>query len=299
MIGMEKEKRAVDIVIPVYNETLEQVEKVIDIIWNTLNNSYELKIIVVDDGTDKKFGLEQLKGNEKITFIVHEINKGYGSSLKTGIQAGNAPWIGIVDADATYPVEQFVVLLEAMEGADMVIGTRTGHTRQIPWIRRFPKFCLNKFASYMANQEIVDINSGMRVFSRELSDDLWSFFPKRFSFTSTLTMGGYLYDYTIRKVSIDYFKRQGKSSIKPIHDTLHFANIILRMGLLFHPLKVFSPLAYLLLGTGVIKGLFIDYIQAGFVGNLAVFSMLSGIQILLMGYLADLVVRSRYVRQQK
>ena len=296
---MSSVKTEVDIIIPVFNEELSLVEEVIEKIFQSLNEDFTLKIFVVNDGSDPQYRLDELANNQRINFLVHEQNRGYSSALKTGILAGKALWIGIIDADATYPVEQFGQLLAEMKDADMVIGTRTGTKREIPLIRRFPKYCLNKFASYMANETIEDLNSGMRVFSRELCESFWSFYPKRFSFTSTITMGAYLYDFKVKKVTIDYFKRDGKSSIRPIKDTLHFTNIILRMGLLFHPLKVFTPVATFLLMVGAIKGIVVDYARQGTVGNLAVFIMISGIQIFLMGYLADLVVRIRYIKHKR
>ena len=295
---MKADKVEVDIIIPVFNEDVRLVESLIDKIFDVLHEQYLLKIYVIDDGSNKQFKLNELAENSKVIFLTHDVNKGYSTALKTGILAGTAKWIGIVDADATYPVEQFQRLLTEMDVFDMVVGTRTGETREIPLIRRFPKYCLNRFASYMANQDVSDLNSGMRVFTRELCNSLWSFYPKRFSFTSTITMGAYLYDFKVKKVAIDYFKRDGKSSIRPIHDTLHFANIILRMGLLFHPLKIFSPIALFLLAVGIIKGLIIDYGHYGYVGNMSVFVMISGMQILLMGYLADLVVRNRNVKNK-
>lgn len=296
---MKNEKPDVDIIIPVFNEELKLVEDVVEKIFNCLNDDFILKIFVVNDGSNPCYRLDELLHNKRINFLAHERNRGYSSALKTGILAGKAQWIGIVDADATYPVEQFGQLLAKMTDADMVIGTRTGTKREIPLMRRFPKYCLNKFASYMANETIEDLNSGMRVFSRELCESFWSFYPKRFSFTSTITMGAYLYDFKVKKVTIDYFKRDGKSSIRPIKDTLHFTNIILRMGLLFHPLKVFTPVAIFILLVGAVKGILIDYVHQGTVGNLAGFIMISGIQIFLMGYLADLVVRVRYIKHKR
>ncbi len=70
---------------------------------------------------------------------------------------------------------------------------------------------------------------------------LCELFPEGFSLTSTLKMGAVLGNFRVEKHTIDYYKRHGKSSIRPIHDTISFFKIVFRLGILFFPSKVFSP----------------------------------------------------------
>ncbi|MCK5849856.1 MAG: glycosyltransferase family 2 protein [Kiritimatiellae bacterium] len=284
--------KAVDIVIPVYNEKIPQVLETIEKIHTAFKDRDNVSVIVVDDGSDKDFNLDSLADEKGIIFLQHKTNKGYGSSLKTGITKGSAPWIAIIDADGTYPAESLPGLVNEMENADMVVGSRIGNVRQIPWLRRFPKSMLNLLASYMAGTKVKDLNSGMRVFSRELCYQLWPFFPRRFSFTSTITMGAHLGGFRVEEQPIDYFKRVGDSSIHPIKDTIKFAHIIIRMGTLFHPLKLFAPISIILGLCGIGKAIR-DIIVVEHIGNLSVMMMLACLQIILMGYLGELIVNSR------
>ena len=289
--------KALDIIIPVYNEKLSEVNDILLKLKATIHLSEKVNIILVDDCSDVKLSLDSLVYNDNIVLLHHKTNKGYGEALKSGIRYGSAPWIAIIDADGTYPADKLRDLVERMDNADMVVGIRTGAVCQIPWPRRFPKLMLNRLASYMAGIKIEDLNSGMRVFTRELSYQLWPFFPRRFSFTSTLTMGAILGGYRVEETSIDYYKRKGNSSIQPLKDTLRFIHIIIRMGTNFHPLKLFLPIAISLFSIGFIKGFFRDFFAVGYIGNLSITFMLAALQILLMGYLGELIVTSRLWRK--
>lgn len=282
-----------DIVVPVYNESLEVVQRTVSSLKSAFRGWDDVTLIVVDDGSDPNLGLKALQEDDGIVFVQHETNLGYGTALKTGIRSGNAPWIAIVDADGTYPPEALPGLVKEMAHADMVVGIRTGSVVEIPLLRRLPKRMLNLLASYMAGVEIRDLNSGMRVFSRRVCYRLWGLFPRRFSFTSTLTMGMHLGGYRVAERPINYYKRAGSSSILPVRDTLRFFHIIIRMGVLFHPMKLFLPVALLLFAMGAGKGFLRDFPTVGYIGNLAVTLMLSGVQVLLMGYLGELIVSNR------
>jgi glycosyltransferase involved in cell wall biosynthesis len=284
---------ALDIIVPVYNEDPASVEKTIDALMDVFAHEGLVHIILVDDGSDPAHALTHLKEREGITYLRHETNLGYGAALKTGILSGSAPWIGITDADGTYPLDAFPRLVRDMENGDMVVGVRTGNHINVPWIRRLPKYVLNRFASYFAGRRIDDLNSGLRIFTRELCYSVWALLPSGFSFTSTITMGAIMGGFRIREHPINYFKRTGKSSVRPFRDTIRFFFYACRLGMLFYPLKVFGPASGLLFVLGLLKGLLRDYMISGQIGNLAITIMLTGVQLFMMGLLGELIVHSR------
>ena len=196
-----------DIVLPVYNEYVDVVAATITTIQKTFAANSGIRIIVVDDGSDKCHQLDKLSERSDISFVQHQTNYGYGVALKTGILMGTSERIAIADSDGTYPVEDLAPMLEHMDSHDMVIGTRTGEIREIPLLRRFPKRVLNSCASYFAGVRIVDLNSGLRIFSRDLCYYLWDFFPRGFSFTSTITMGALMGGFRVKEIPINYYKR--------------------------------------------------------------------------------------------
>src|SRR5262245_29657329 len=98
-----------DIIIPVYNEEAKVVKRTVDTIKSAFMSMEGITIILVDDGSDQKYDLASLKGEEGIVFVQHEVNRGYGAALKSGILKGSAPWIGFTDADGSYPVEKLAL----------------------------------------------------------------------------------------------------------------------------------------------------------------------------------------------
>ena len=290
---------ALDLIIPVYNETSDIVARTVRAARAAFakDDAAQPNIIVVDDGSRVPVDAAAFAGLDGVTLLRHERNRGYGAALKTGIRAGSAPWIAITDADGTYPVDRLPDLVREMSAHDTVVGTRTGGNVNIPLLRRFPKACLNRFASYLAGTHIADLNTGMRVFTRELAEYLWHLFPPGFSFTSTMTMGSLSGGYRVKEIAIDYYKREGSSSISPVADTIRFFKIASRLGLLFSPMRIFGPIAGVLLATGMVKGLGIDYRHLGAVGNFSVALMIAGIQVFCMGLLGELIVLSRNIRR--
>src|SRR5919202_6044490 len=96
-----------------------------------------------------------------------------------------------------------------------------------------------------------DQNAGLRLFVRSLALEFLHILPSGFSFTTTITMAALNNGYIVEYVEVDYLKRTGRSKIRPVRDTLNFLMLILRMTLLFRPLKVFLPVCLLFFATAL------------------------------------------------
>ena len=240
------------IIIPVYNEEVS-IEETIEKTKKTIKNiDMKTEIIIVND-CSKDRSHEILKNIEDIIYLRHPKNKGYGASLKTGIKNAKGDLIAITDADGTYPIEELSNLIKYTKKYDMVIGARTKKGVQIPLIRRPAKWFIRKLAEYLTNNKIPDLNSGLRIFKKEMALRFWNLFPNGFSFTSTITIASMINDYSVIFIPINYYKRKGKSSIHPIKDFLGFINLIFRIVIYFKPLKFFITPGLLLLISGIIK----------------------------------------------
>jgi hypothetical protein len=155
----------------------------------------------------------------------------------------------------------------------------------IPWVRRPAKWVLNRLANYVACARIPDLNSGLRVFRREVVLQYFPILPDQFSWTSTITLALLSDKYAVDYLPINYRPRQGRSKIVP-WDAASFAVLILRTAMLFRPLRVFLPLVLVCAGYGVIKAL-IDLQEIGNLSASATLALLSGLLILLIGMLGD------------
>lgn len=233
----------VTLVLPCYNEK-NGIGGTLDQLRASLQALEPYELIVVDDGSvdgTAEALREAVTRHPTIRVITHKRNRGYGAALKTGIRQASSDLIVITDADGTYPNHRIPELVAAAEDADMVVGSRTAHDVQYPLIRKIPKVFLKAYASWIAHQEIPDLNSGMRVFRRDVVNRFLNILPDGFSFTTTITLAMLTNSFMVQYIPIGYSPRIGKSKIKPIRDTLRFFQLILRTGMYFAPLRVYGP----------------------------------------------------------
>lgn len=278
----------VSIIVPVYNEEGAIAETLAAIEDTMHHTGRAFEVLVVDDGSVD--GTADVLTAVGARVVRHRANRGYGAALKTGIRGTTYPLIAILDADGTYPVARLPALLTQADDADMVVGARTGGSVHVPALRRPVKWLLTRVANVLSGHRIPDLNSGMRVFRRDVALRFFELYPDGFSFTSTITLASHINGYRVEYVPIDYYRRTGASSIRPIRDTINFFLLIVRLVVTFRPLNVFLPAAALLLVLGVVKAA-VDFSRTGAFGVGAAILILTAIQIALMGLLADLVTR--------
>lgn len=285
----------ISVVIPCHNEeaaiadTLGNLQRVLD------RHRLAHEIIVIDDGSTDGSAqalervLEQM--GPGIRVIRNEANLGYGASLKRGFRYARAERVCIIDADGTYPVAAVPGLVEMVAGGacDMAVASRTGGNVAIPLIRRPAKWFLRKLANYVAGRAIPDINSGLRVFSRDVANNMAGILPDGFSLTTTITLAMLANGFTVEYTPIDYAKRLGKSKIHPIKDTLGFLQLTLKMALYFAPLKVFIPLSFFLVLAAMAWGAFTLLALGQLADITTLLLMMTGIQVGAIGLLAEMV----------
>ena len=283
---------SVSMVIPAYNE-----EKGIGSILTHLQavmtkQEMEYEIIVVDDGSTDGT-VEVVQRQEGVRLIQHHTNRGYGAALKTGIRQATHDWIAIMDADGTYPPNVLPQLLEEMERCDMVVGARD--LGEVPRARRPAKWVLAKLAEYLAETQIPDLNSGMRIFRKDVALSYFNILPSAFSFTITITIAFLSDHYLVRFLPIPYRRREGRSKIRPLRDTLNFVQLLLRTTMYFNPLKVLLPLSFLLLLLAVIIGVY-SLLSQGRVMDITVITLtMASLQIAVVAMIADMVQKKNKV----
>jgi len=281
---------ATTIVIPAYNEgqaigvVLEQLSEVASC------TGAPCEIIVVDDGS-RDATVEIAERFDGVAVLRHRENRGYGAAIKTGIRHAQHDLICITDADGTYPGERIPDLVaHLVEGKyDMVIGARVGEKVSIPLARRPAKWAIGRLAGYVAGAPIPDLNSGLRIFRRDVALRLLRMLPDQFSFTTTITLAmqvnGYLVDY----VPINYYARVGRSKIRPVQDTLNFVQLVLRIGLYFAPLKVFLPVSIVLMLLATAWALFSKFVLGKLADVSTLVIAMTGFQVAVIGMLAELI----------
>lgn len=245
----EEAAEGFSVVVPAYNEE-QAIGAVLADLRGVLGRSARpSEILVVDDGsTDATASTAAAAG---VRVLRHDRNLGYGASLKSGIRRARYDRIVITDADATYPAERLLDLVEALDEVDMAVGARTGEQVHVPFLRRPAKWCLRKLAQYLTGVAIPDLNSGLRSFRRAVVAEYMHLLPLGFSFTTTVTLAYHADGRLVRYLPIDYQKRRGSSKIRPLRDTYRFVLLILRTVMYFDPIRVFMPAALVALAATV------------------------------------------------
>lgn len=273
------------VVIPAFNEEKAIAQVIRELDAELRSADIEAEIIVVDDGSPDNTGREAHGAGARV--LRHRSNRGYGAALKNGIAAASHDIIAITDADGTYPAKHIPQMLRVLDRADLVVGARVGANVHIPLIRRPAKWALNKLANFVSDSRIVDMNSGLRVFRRDVVMQYFPILPDQFSWTTTLSLSMHCDKYAVEYVPIEYRHRTGSSKIMP-WDAGTFAVLILRTAMLFRPLRVFLPMVLVCLAYGIAKmthDLFI--VDDPNISASAILSFLSALFILLIGMLGD------------
>jgi dolichol-phosphate mannosyltransferase len=162
------------IVIPAYNEE-SGINKTIETIFSFLNSNdfSDVRILVVNDGStdctrDKLLKLSS-KYSEKLIFLEHEINRGYGAANSTAISwaiKNNITYSLFMDADLTQDpiyIKHFYEYI--LLGYDVIKATRYskgGSTLGVPFKRWIISYLGNKMAKILFQKGINDYTNGFR-----------------------------------------------------------------------------------------------------------------------------------------
>ena len=291
----------VTVVLPVYNEVGHIEEELARTVAALEASDYVYDLDVYDDGStdgtrDVLKRIDAAGTYPRMRYIPRARNGGSGTIRRIGSQEARGRIVAWTDADMTYPNEripEFVQMLDEDPSFDQVVGARTSEEGTYKLLRVPAKWAIRKIASYLTGTKIPDLNSGLRVFRREVAVPYLPLLPPGFSCVTTLTVSFLSNGHEVKYEPIDYAKRAGKSKFNFVKDAYRYILQVLRMVMYFNPLKVLMPIALWILGLGALK-LVVDVIRMGFrVPGSTVLIILTGLQIAALALLADLIVRSR------
>ena len=269
------------IIIPLFNEE-NSIIRVISNLDNYLKpKGYNYEIIVVNDASSDKSG-ELVKNANGIKLINQPYNKGYGAAIKTGVRNAQYDWVLFFDSDGQHKPEDIEKFLAGTDNFDMVVGERVNYQGSI--IRKIGKKFLKIVANYLTQQDIPDLNCGLRLVKKEYFLRFIHLLPNSFSLTTTITLAFFREGLNIKYIPINVAVREGKSSLK-IKDGLKTFLGILRTIIFFSPLRVFFPASLIfLIGTLVSLGFNLKQMN---LSDTTVLLFVSSLLIFFFGLIAD------------
>lgn len=298
------------IVIPLYNEA-ENVPPLYDELTAALQaigRPYE--VIVVDDGSrDASFARLRAihEADARWRIVRFRRNFGQAAGFAAGFAAARGEMIITLDADLQNDPQDIPALLAKMaEGYDIVSGWRV--ERKEPFFsRRLPSMMANRLISGTTNVVLHDYGCSLKAYRREvvknirLYGELHRFIPALASWMGV----------TVAEVPVnDRQRRFGKSKYGISRTFRVFLDLIaVRFFLAYatRPLHVFGGLGLVSAGLGMLMGLYLTFVKLVLgqdIGTrplllLAVMLVILGVQMISMGLLGEMIMRTYYESQGK
>lgn len=290
-------KKNVIITIPAYNEerTVWKVIRGIKLAMKNLNNC-NYKILVVNDGSKDR--TKEVAEKEGAIVISHFKNKGLAETFKTEMKEClklKADIIVHTDADGQYPSLYIPELIKKIEeGNDLALGSRFGHGNYSgSLMKSWGNKAFARLFSRLLKMKLTDTTTGFRAFTQEVAK-----LPliNNFTYTQEQLIRAGKANMRICEIPIQTRKtRESKLFKNPLDYAIKAWINILRIYRDFEPLRFFGLIGLALMSLGGLIGVWLVYLflTTGRIGHLpsvilSSLLILTGIQILLFGFLADM-----------
>lgn len=278
---------SLSIVIPAKNEGLV-IGSVLESIRQHVPGA---EVIVVDDGSTDNTRAVCLDYGVRV--ISNPYSKGNGAAIKSGARAAKGDVLVFMDADGQHDAATIPRLLEMLaKGYDMVVGARS-RASQSSAGRALANGIYNRLASWMIGHAVLDLTSGFRVVNRILFLRYAYLLPNGFSYPTTITMAFFRAGLNVGYLPIPVHARVGKSHIKLLRDGFRFLLIIIKVGTLYSPLKLFIPISFTLFATGLLWYLR-TYFVDGRLTNMSALLFVSSVIVFLIGLVSEQVTQLLY-----
>ncbi|MEK6808804.1 MAG: glycosyltransferase family 2 protein [Nanoarchaeota archaeon] len=290
------------ITLPAYNEE-KTIAKVLSDIKSVMSKTnYEYKILVVDDGSDDQTA-KVAKESGAIVYS-HPKNYGLAETFRTEIEKAlelDAEITVHIDSDGQYVPNEIPKLIHSIdEGNDLVLGNRfSKELRHMSFIKSIGNKAFSRVISQVTGIKINDAQTGLRAFTKKVAEKIE--ISSLHTYTQEQIIRAVKSKFRIKEIPITFLAREvGKSKLvkNPFEYALRAWVNIFRIYRDYEPLKFFCVFGFGFLFLGGLLGLLIiySYIKTGTVGGLprvmlTVLLISMGVQIILFGFLADILRR--------
>ena len=301
---------AISIVIPLYNEeeSISHLHQALDAAMTNLGAPAE--VIIVDDGSkDRSFAMLRDLAQNDPRFTVVRLRRNFGqtAAFQAGFDRARGDVVVTMDADLQNdPMDIPLLLTKINEGYDIVSGWRKDrHDRY--WDRKLPSMMANRLISNVTDVRLHDYGCSLKAYRREvlqhvhLYGELHRFIPALAS-----QVGG-----TVAEVPVNHRARQFGRSKYGISRTVRVLLDLVTVWFLgsysTRPIHVFGTLGLVSMFLGVLAGLYLTFVKI-FAGQdiggrplllLAVLLVVIGVQLVTMGLLGEMIIRTYFESQGK
>jgi glycosyltransferase involved in cell wall biosynthesis len=201
--------RLLSVIVPVFNERVTVAEVLRRI--RAVEVPVEVEVIVVDDGssdgTDKVLSA---LGDSTVRILTHEVNRGKGAAIRTGMGAARGDLLLVQDADLEYDPEDWPILLEPiLRGkAQVVYGSRfTGQRKNMMPLHWVGNRFLSLVTNILYSSTMSDMETCYKLFDRRVLEGI-TIQSDKFDFEPEITAKVLRRGYRIYEVPISYAGRE-------------------------------------------------------------------------------------------
>jgi glycosyltransferase involved in cell wall biosynthesis len=298
------------ILIPVYNEegNLSLLYEKLVAALKKVGRPYE--VIFVDDGSSDgtlEILLDLKDKNPNVKIISFSRNFGQTAALSAGIDSSKGDIIIPMDGDLQNDPEDILMLLQKIEeGYDVVSGWRKG--RKDPFLtRRLPSIIANKIISWIGGVHLHDYGCTLKAYRRDILKNIRLYGEMhRFIPIYAQWIGARVSEIPVRHFSRGSgSSKYGMSRVFKVILDLMVVKFLLSYSQ--KPIYVFGGLGLLMILGGFFSGVYAVYLklfkEVSFILTplplLCVLLLVLGFLSILMGFLAELLIRTYYESQGK
>src|SRR5689334_2739882 len=298
--------KELSLVIPVMNEE-DNIKPLIEAVTDALKG-FDYEIVLVDDGSTDATKKRILENANERTRLV-ELRKNYGqrTAMTAGIDHANAKYIAMIDGDLQNdPTDiPFMLDLAKREDWDVVAGNRKNR-KDGAVMRKIPSKIANALIRRMTGVYIRDYGCTLKVFKKEIAEDL-GLYGELHRFIPVLAK---LQGAKITQVDVKHHPRRFGKSKYGIGRTFRVLSDLVLMVFfrkyLQKPMHLFGTIGFVSFGTGLLINLYLLILKI--LGHdiwgkpiliLGLIFLLGGVQLITIGILAEIAVRTYFESQQK
>lgn len=302
---MQKERKLINIIIPVYNEE-GNIKPLFDGIKNSVSKlfDYDFEVIFIDDGsTDKTIEKINSLQDKSIKTLHHcmKRNSGKTQALKKGFEMSNGKLIVTLDGDLQDDPKYIPDFIEKIQKdkVDLVTGNRSNRYSKnfLKWVSTH---MANSLVKRLSGSAIKDMNCGYKIMTSECAKSL----ILKSDYHRYIPLIASIEGFSIKQMDIIQNKRHsgnskyGKTGLGRFAvSTLDMLSIYFVYKFRKEPFRIFGKIGFILILTGlaILAYLSILWLMGNYINSrpmffLGILLMIVGTNILGMGLLGELIV---------
>lgn len=164
---------SLSVVLPCHDEELNVAAAIREAATAAAAAAGAYEVLVVDDGSSdatRAIAAAAAARDPHVRVLVHEVNRGYGAALRTGIEGARCDWILLTDADLQFDLSEVEQFVAPARSHDLVVGYRLA--RMDPLMRRVNAYAWNRLVGRIFDLDIRDVDCAFKLIRRELAQSL-------------------------------------------------------------------------------------------------------------------------------